>query len=571
MTSPGSQPAVRRLDFLPWEYAARRVAEPNVSGKRSGSVSWTGKVELADDVYVARNGGGVLRRTADGGAVVHRRAHAYVTGSVSARLGLDDQPVHRGPRQGHPRRRRPDRRPRLAARLQPRQRRPRPARSSASRTPRSASPSATTSGSARTRSSSTASPSAPTASSAPARWSPKTSPTWSSWSATRPASSATAAPPATRNRSLTTPAPSLTSRRSTSPSGWPPSPAARPRPGAATFWPGVLRRRPASSTAPASPASLDPPLVRRHRNLRPAGPPCAGRPPTDADRRLRSRQDPARVWARTARQAASSAERPPRPASYHILCAGYALQLLGSSFEHPIDVDLTDLPAKLDALPWARNAWSSGAAIDALGTAIARNLNDHKEFPSDTLFTLIGWLTARADPATGMWGQPHPDDGWLQVVNGFYRLTRGTYAQFGLPLPYPEQPIRTVLAHSQDQRGLHRRRLQRLQRARRHPPPLAGRPSRPTYGRAEGRALGRARCSTAILDRWVDGAGFAFAPDGTDDRAIPGLQGTEMWLAIIWLLTDYLGLLRRPSATAPRCTPPRAPHPVTAELAEPSI
>ena len=64
----------------------------------------------------------------------------------------------------------------------------------------------------------------------------------------------------------------------------------------------------------------------------------------------------------------------------------------------------------------------------------------------------MGWLTIAADPTTGAWGQPHPDDGWLQVVNGFYRLTRGTYAQFGLPLPYPEQAVTTVLAHSNDRR-----------------------------------------------------------------------------------------------------------------------
>ena len=56
-----------------------------------------------------------------------------------------------------------------------------------------------------------------------------------------------------------------------------------------------------------------------------------------------------------------------------------------------------------------------------------------------------------------------------------------------------------------------------------------------------------------ILTHWVDGQGFAFAPSLTgvvgwgqnvhssDERAVPGLQGTEMWLAIIWLLTDYLG------------------------------
>jgi hypothetical protein len=218
-----------------------------------------------------------------------------------------------------------------------------------------------------------------------------------------------------------------------------------------------------------------------------------------------------------------------------VLCVGYALQLLGSCFEHPIELDLD--PATFDELPWARNAWSAGAAIDSVGTAIARNLHDHND--STMLIPLMGWLTTHADPDTGMWGQPHPDDGWLQVVNGFYRLTRGTYAQYGLPLPYPEATIRTVLAHSQDQRvftgdGFNACNVLDVI----HPLWFAGKQT--DHGRAEARHWAE-RMLTTILDRWVDNAGFAFAPDATDSRATPGLQGTEMWLAIIWLLTDYLG------------------------------
>jgi hypothetical protein len=44
-----------------------------------------------------------------------------------------------------------------------------------------------------------------------------------------------------------------------------------------------------------------------------------------------------------------------------------------------------------------------------------------------------------------------------------------------------------------------------------------------------------------LLGHWVDGQGFAFAPDARGDQGTPGLQGTEMWLAIAWLLADYLG------------------------------
>ena len=47
------------------------------------------------------------------------------------------------------------------------------------------------------------------------------------------------------------------------------------------------------------------------------------------------------------------------------------------------------------------------------------------------------------------------------------------------------------------------------------------------------------------LVRWQDRAGFGFSAGGVDRSrtdAEPGLQGTEMWLSIIWLLADLLGL-----------------------------
>ncbi len=268
----------------------------------------------------------------------------------------------------------------------------------------------------------------------------------------------------------------------------------------------------------------------------------------DLVRRLRARQDPESGLVSPGDLADVGLDAPATdklsvlegPASYHILCVGYALQVLDSCFEHPIRTDFApgELERQLDNLPWARHAWSSGSGIDALGTALARNLKDHGE--SGPLETLMGWLVVRADPASGMWGQPHPDDGWLQVVNGFYRLTRGTYAQFGLPLPYPEQAVKTLLAHSNDKRmfsgdGYNACNVLDVI----HPLWLAGKQT--DLGRADGTRWAEDQLSR-ILDRWVDGEGFAFAPDGTDDRAIPGLQGTEMWLSIIWLLSDYLGL-----------------------------
>ena len=139
-------------------------------------------------------------------------------------------------------------------------------------------------------------------------------------------------------------------------------------------------------------------------------------------------------------------------AAYHILCVGYALRLLGTSFTHPVraisELEPADLLARLEKLPWDTRGWGAGAWVDAFGTGVCRNLVDFGvRSPVEPLF---GWLLANADPFTGMWSRPDTKQRWLQPVNGFYRLTRGTYAQFGLPLPYPEQAVDTVLSQSRD-------------------------------------------------------------------------------------------------------------------------
>ncbi|GAA5035572.1 acyltransferase [Actinopolymorpha pittospori] len=229
-------------------------------------------------------------------------------------------------------------------------------------------------------------------------------------------------------------------------------------------------------------------------------------------------------------------------ASYHILCVGYALQLLGTSFEHPIravsEMEPAELIARLQGLAWNTRGWSSGAWVDAFGTAIYRNLLDFGvRSPSEPLF---GWLLANADGFHGMWSQPDAVQRWLQPVNGFYRLTRGTYAQFGLPLPYPEQALDTVLAHSKDpayfadDRGNACNVLDVI-----HPLWLTGKQTRSR--RNEGEVWARWQLGRA-LSHWRDGEGFSFAlGHGNERERTPGLQGTEMWLAIIWLLADYLG------------------------------
>jgi len=267
----------------------------------------------------------------------------------------------------------------------------------------------------------------------------------------------------------------------------------------------------------------------------------------DLVRRLRSYQNPHTGLIPTSRDSGETAPASTTtrsvlddPDNYHILCVGYALQLLGSHLKHAIRISFApgELEQGLDNLPWSTSAWSAGAAVDALGTAIAWNRIDHGD--TGPLTTLVGWLTLRAEPETGAWGEPNHHDGWLQVVNGFYRLTRGTYAQFGLPLPYAEAVVKTLLVHSGDRRhftadGYNACNVLDVI----HPLWLAGKQT--ALGRKEGCLWAQGQL-TRILDRWIDHAGFAFAPDAGDDRSIPGLQGTEMWLAVIWLLADYLGL-----------------------------
>jgi acetyltransferase-like isoleucine patch superfamily enzyme len=292
----------------------------------------------------------------------------------------------------------------------------------------------------------------------------------------------------------------------------------------------------------------------------------------DLIRRLTARQDPATglIPAGDLSDSGlsdSGPEQPPSsdepllptdgPASYHILCVGYAVRLLGGRLPYPVRAVHTltdrDLVAALAARDWGAEAWGSGAAVDSLATACAFNVADFSDELADggtgPLYTLLGWLTARADPESGLWGTPQPGQvdqpgqsgpRWLQAVNGFYRLTRGSYAQFGLPLPYPEAAVDTVLEHASDPylatpEGYTACNILDII----HPLWLAARQT--PHRRAEGEAWARGQLQRALRS-WSPGEGFAFAPAGEGADGVAGLQGTEMWLSIVWLLSDYLGL-----------------------------
>ena len=230
------------------------------------------------------------------------------------------------------------------------------------------------------------------------------------------------------------------------------------------------------------------------------------------------------------------------PETYHILSVGYALDLLGSRLSDPIHVVSVMGPAELttalNALPWRKEPWESGAWVDAWGTAAYWNLSQGHPLAEGWLEALFGWLHTRVNTGSGTWGQPTADTR-LKVVNGYYRLTRGTFAQFGLPVPHVERLIDTVLEHGADSRyfGAGRQNACNVLDVA-HPLWLARKQTGYLAGEANDWAEKQLEHA---LRQWQSGAGMAFstAPE-SGSQSLPGLQGTEMWLAIIWYLADLL-------------------------------
>jgi acetyltransferase-like isoleucine patch superfamily enzyme len=222
---------------------------------------------------------------------------------------------------------------------------------------------------------------------------------------------------------------------------------------------------------------------------------------------------------------------------YGVLSVGYALEVLGAAPCAPVrvvdELGADDLLARLDALPWATLAWPAGGWVDFVGTALYLNQRHHGCARGPE--ALFGWLGTHADRRHGLWGDPDDTWGWLMPVNGFYRASRGTYAQFGAPLVNPEAIVDTVVAHCRDYgwfASKERNACNVLDVV--HPLWLCARQT--GYRVPELRDRVAAMLDATLAD-WVDGAGFAFATANGD----PGLQGTEMWLSIVYLMADYLG------------------------------
>nr|WP_295884057.1 DapH/DapD/GlmU-related protein [uncultured Devosia sp.] len=223
-------------------------------------------------------------------------------------------------------------------------------------------------------------------------------------------------------------------------------------------------------------------------------------------------------------------------ALYNVLSVGYAIEVLGGRPLHrvaAVELGASALCEWLEGLTWRERAWGAGAAVDAIGTALYFNARYFSTGRARE--TLFGWLAMRQDRATGLWGSMTVDEGLLQPVNGFYRLTRGTYAQFGLPVPNPERAIDSVLLNYRNYGGFSGRTYTACNLLDTvHPLLLCLRQT--DYRRAEAEAIARAVIGRA-WERWVPGQGFAFA-DGQE----PSLQGTEMWLSVVHLAADLLGV-----------------------------
>ncbi|MBA4774966.1 MULTISPECIES: acyltransferase [Agrobacterium] len=220
---------------------------------------------------------------------------------------------------------------------------------------------------------------------------------------------------------------------------------------------------------------------------------------------------------------------------YNILAVGYALECFGAAPKQPIAfierLRAEELILLLEELPWQSRAWHCGATIDAIATALYFN---RRYFTSgDNLTVLFGWLAMNADKTTGLWGEPTAAQDLLQPVNGFYRLTRGSYAQFGLSLPYPDAAIDSVIANYRAYGGFHGEDFNACNLLDTiHPLLLCLKQT--DHRQDEAKEIAR-EILRRNEGRWQRNRGFAFA-----EGHPAGLQGTEMWMSVLWLSAKLL-------------------------------
>jgi acetyltransferase-like isoleucine patch superfamily enzyme len=228
-----------------------------------------------------------------------------------------------------------------------------------------------------------------------------------------------------------------------------------------------------------------------------------------------------------------------RHSAYMVMAVGYALECLNSYLEHPVHVaakmSSEMLRQHLNTLPWATKAWQAGAWIDHFSTACYFNWRYHNI--DKDLGDLIDWLFNNLDPLSGLWGSPSSPEDWSQPVNGFYRIIRGTFSQWGQELPNAEQIIETILNHSTNQNYFTQNDatacyvLDII-----HPLWFCSKKTEYRKDEIESVAL---YWLTNTINRWQSRRGYSFE---TKINSQPRLQGTEMWLSIAWYCADLLEL-----------------------------
>ncbi|MFN7023561.1 MAG: acyltransferase [Pseudorhizobium sp.] len=223
-------------------------------------------------------------------------------------------------------------------------------------------------------------------------------------------------------------------------------------------------------------------------------------------------------------------------ALYNVLAVGYALEILGAHPLYPIvgaEMAPSALCDWLESLPWRTRAWWCGDRIDAVATGLYLNARYFRSGRGREI--LFGWLATNVDRATGLWGRSTTQQGLLQPVNGFYRVTRGAHAQFAIPVPFPQATINSVLLHYRANSGFTGSTYSACNLLDTiHPLWLCLKQS--DHMRSDIEKVAE-DIILAAPQRWQRQYGFAFA-DGQ-----PGsLQGTEMWLSALHLAADTLGV-----------------------------
>lgn len=205
-----------------------------------------------------------------------------------------------------------------------------------------------------------------------------------------------------------------------------------------------------------------------------------------------------------------------------VMSASYALEILG---EKPIKFDYVknlDTWTFMDGFSWKKDAWDAGHNTDIYATACYMNKKHYNEKFPESIFSYLG-LNQCAD---GLWGEGNTN----LRVNGYYRLTRGTYDQFKLKPRYIKEAVDTILKYSME-KGVPDNACDALDIIH----PLYFAKGFTSYRKSEGEAW----CVKMLPEftSMLTKEGIPFRKGGE-----PSLKGTEMWLSIIYLMCDYLNL-----------------------------